>query len=94
MGFAAYFLVVRDIVRPSSRTCGRGSGAASLVAYCLNITNVCPLKHNLYFERFLNPGRTDPPDIDVDFPWDERDQVIGELTIANRVLKKTTDGLY
>lgn len=75
MGFAAYFLVVGDIVRPSSRTCGRGSGAASLVAYCLNITNVCPLKHNLYFERFLNPGRRDAPDIDVDFAWDERDAV-------------------
>ncbi len=75
MGFAAYFLVVRDIVRPRSRTCGRGSGAASLVAYCLNITNVCPLKHNLYFERFLNPGRRDAPDIDVDFAWDERDAV-------------------
>ena len=75
MGFSAYFLVVRDIVRPSSRTCGRGSGAASLVAYCLDITNVCPIKHNLYFERFLNPGRSDPPDIDVDFAWDERDAV-------------------
>jgi len=75
MGFSTYFLVVRDIVRPSSRTCGRGSGAASLVAYCLGITNVCPVKHNLYFERFLNPGRTDPPDIDVDFAWDERDAV-------------------
>jgi error-prone DNA polymerase len=73
MAFASYFLVVRDIVRPSSRTCGRGSGAASLVAYCLGITNVCPIKHNLYFERFLHPGRTDPPDIDVDFAWDERD---------------------
>ncbi len=73
MGFATYFLVVRDIVGPGSRTCGRGSGAASLVAYCLGITNVCPIKHNLYFERFLNPGRTDPPDIDVDFAWDERD---------------------
>ena len=76
MGFAAYFLIVRDIVALSPRTCGRGSGAASLVAYCLGITNVCPLKHNLYFERFLNPGRTDPPDIDVDFAWDERDAVI------------------
>jgi len=73
MDFSSYFLVVRDIVRPSSRICGRGSGAASLVAYCLGITNVCPVKHNLYFERFLNPGRTDPPDIDVDFAWDERD---------------------
>jgi error-prone DNA polymerase len=73
MNFCAYFLVVQDIVRRSPRTCGRGSGAASLVAYCLGITNVCPVKHNLYFGRFLNPGRTDPPDIDVDFAWDERD---------------------
>ncbi len=75
-GFSSYFLVVRDIVRPVSRTCGRGSAAASLVAYCLRITNVCPLRHNLYFERFLNPGRTDPPDIDIDFAWDERDRVL------------------
>jgi DNA polymerase-3 subunit alpha/error-prone DNA polymerase len=75
MGFCAYFLIVRDIVRHSPRTCGRGSGAASLIAYSLGITNVCPLKHNLYFERFLNPGRSDPPDIDVDFAWDERDDV-------------------
>ena len=76
MGFSSYFLVVRDIVTQSPRICGRGSGAASLVAYCLGITNVCPVKHNLYFERFLNPGRKDPPDIDVDFAWDERDDVI------------------
>ncbi len=76
MGFSAYFLIVRDIVALSPRTCGRGSGAASLVAYCLGITNLCPLKHNLYFERFLNPGRTDPPDIDVDFAWDERDGIL------------------
>jgi len=76
MDFSDYFLVVRDIIAHSPRTCGRGSGAASLVAYCLGITNVCPLKHNLYFERFLNPGRTDPPDIDVDFAWDERDGVL------------------
>ena len=76
MGFGAYFLIVRDIIQRSPRTCGRGSGAASLVAYCLGITNVCPLKHNLYFERFLNPGRKDPPDIDVDFAWDERDEVL------------------
>ena len=76
MGFSSYFLVVRDIVSLSPRTCGRGSGAASLVAYCLNITNVCPVRYNLYFERFLNPGRTDPPDIDVDFAWDERDAVL------------------
>ncbi|MFZ1986303.1 MAG: DNA polymerase III subunit alpha, partial [Desulfatitalea sp.] len=76
MHFSAYFLIVRDIVQRSPRTCGRGSGAASLVAYCLGITNVCPVKYNLYFGRFLNPGRKDPPDIDVDFAWDERDAVI------------------
>ena len=76
MGFSPYFLVVRDIVAASPRTCGRGSGAASLVAYCLGITNVCPIRYNLYFGRFLNPGRDDPPDIDVDFAWDERDRVI------------------
>jgi error-prone DNA polymerase len=76
MGFSSYFLVVRDIVTQSHRICGRGSGAASLVAYCLGITNVCPVKYNLYFERFLNPGRKDPPDIDVDFAWDERDNVL------------------
>jgi error-prone DNA polymerase len=74
--FSAYFLVVDDIVSRSPRICGRGSGAASLVAYCLGITNVCPVKHNLYFERFLNPDRSDPPDIDIDFAWDERDAVL------------------
>lgn len=87
MGFSSYFLVVRDIVhrkgadgrRTKRRICGRGSGAASLVAYCLDITNVCPIKYNLYFERFLNPGRTDPPDIDIDFAWDERDNVLAEV---------------
>jgi DNA-directed DNA polymerase III PolC len=79
MGFSSYFLVVRDIVGPVARTCGRGSGAASLVAYCLGITNVCPVRHNLYFERFLNPGRSDPPDIDIDFAWDERDRVLASV---------------
>ncbi|MFH2093794.1 MAG: DNA polymerase III subunit alpha [Pseudomonadota bacterium] len=74
--FCEYFLVVQKIVRQASRICGRGSGAASIVAYCLGITNVCPIKHNLYFERFLNPDRTDPPDIDIDFAWDERDAIL------------------
>jgi error-prone DNA polymerase len=82
MDFAGYFLVVRDIVKLSPRICGRGSAAASLVAYSLKITNICPVKHNLYFERFLNPGRTDPPDIDIDFAWDERDDIL------RRVLKR------
>lgn len=92
MGFSSYFLVVRDIVhrrgpdgrRKKRRICGRGSGAASLVAYCLEITNVCPLKYNLYFERFLNPGRSDPPDIDIDFSWDERDEVLAEVLGEHR----------
>jgi DNA polymerase-3 subunit alpha/error-prone DNA polymerase len=75
-GFAPYFLVMDDIVKMSPRTCGRGSGAASLVAYSLGITNVDPIKYHLYFERFLNPARTDPPDVDVDFAWDERDDLI------------------
>jgi error-prone DNA polymerase len=75
-GFAPYFLVVRDIVQQSARTCGRGSAAASLVSYCLGITHVEPITHDLFFERFLNEGRSDPPDIDVDFPWDERDAIL------------------
>ncbi len=75
-GFSHYFLVVEEISKQSERTCGRGSAAASLVAYCLGITHVDPIKHNLFFERFLNEGRTDPPDIDLDFPWDERDAIL------------------
>ena len=75
-GFSDYFLVVRDIVRRASRSCGRGSAAASVVSYALGITDVDPIRHGLYFERFLNPGRADPPDIDVDFAWDERDGLL------------------
>ena len=74
--FADYFLVVQDIVKQSPRTCGRGSAAASVVSYCLGITHVDPVKHDLFFERFLNEGRVDPPDIDVDFAWDERDAIL------------------
>ena len=77
--FAHYFLVVEEIVREAPRTCGRGSVAASIVSYCLGITHVDPLKHHLFFERFLNPGRHDPPDIDIDFPWDERDGILDRI---------------
>jgi DNA polymerase-3 subunit alpha/error-prone DNA polymerase len=77
--FTDYFLVVRDIARKASRTCGRGSAAASIVSYCLGITDVDPIRHSLYFERFLNPGRKDPPDIDVDFAWDERDELLAKV---------------
>lgn len=80
LGFAAYFLVVWDIVRfarsRSIRCAGRGSAAGSIVAYLLNITHVCPLKYNLLFERFLNPERQGMPDIDIDFDSARRDEVI------------------
>jgi DNA polymerase III alpha subunit len=75
-GFADYFLVVKDIVEQGPTHCGRGSVANSIVSYCLGITHVEPLGAGLLFERFLNPERKDPPDIDLDFPWDERDNVL------------------
>jgi DNA polymerase III alpha subunit len=75
-GFSSYFLVVRDIVQQCPRTCGRGSAASSIVSYLLGITHVDPLRYTLFFERFLNRGRKDPPDIDVDFPWDEREATL------------------
>jgi DNA-directed DNA polymerase III PolC len=75
-GFADYFLVVRDIVRNGPTHCGRGSVANSVVSYCLGITHVDPISSRLVFERFLNLERRDPPDIDLDFPWDERDKVL------------------
>jgi error-prone DNA polymerase len=87
-GFADYFLVVHDFVKHSPYTCGRGSAAASLVSYLLFITHVDPLKHRLFFERFLNKARPDPPDIDVDFPWDTRDDILEY--IFKRYTKKNT----
>jgi len=78
-GFTDYFLVVADIVQDAPITCGRGSAAASLVSYLLGITHVDPIRHQLFFGRFLSPNRRDFPDIDVDFPWDERDQVLDSL---------------
>jgi error-prone DNA polymerase len=75
-GFTDYFLVVADIVHQSPITCGRGSAAASLVSYLLGITHVDPIRHRLFFGRFLSANRRDFPDIDVDFPWDERDEVL------------------
>jgi DNA-directed DNA polymerase III PolC len=81
-GFAAYFLLVEDLVKAlrheglPTRICGRGSGAASLVSYALRLSNVDPVATNLMFERFLTKERVDPPDMDIDFAWDERDRVI------------------
>ena len=79
LGFSSYFLITWDIIRYSMSRgfyhVGRGSGANSIVAYCLKITDVDPIKLNLYFERFLNPRRTSPPDFDIDYSWRDRDQV-------------------
>jgi len=80
LGFSEYFLVVREIVQYARRrgapVAGRGSGASSLVAYVLGITNVCPIAYDIPFERFLHEGREDFPDLDVDFCWRIRDEVI------------------
>ena len=80
LGFAPYFLIVKDIVdychREHIPCVGRGSAADSLVSYVLQITQVDPLRHKLYFERFLNPERSDPPDIDLDICWKNRDRVL------------------
>ncbi|RCH56868.1 DNA polymerase III subunit alpha [Mucilaginibacter hurinus] len=79
LDFCAYFLITWDIIRYSSSQgyyhVGRGSGANSIVAYCLKITEVDPIELNLYFERFLNAQRTSPPDFDIDYSWDEREDV-------------------
>lgn len=80
LGFSSYFLITWDIIRYSMSRgyyhVGRGSGANSVVAYCLRITDVCPIELDLYFERFLNPKRKSPPDFDIDFSWKERDDVL------------------
>jgi DNA-directed DNA polymerase III PolC len=79
LGFSAYFLITWDIIRYSLARgfyhVGRGSGANSVVAYCLKITDVDPIELNLYFERFLNPKRSSPPDFDIDYSWREREEV-------------------
>src|SRR5579863_3601232 len=82
MGFAGYFLIVADFIRWARENGvpvgpGRGSGAGSLVAYSLRITDLDPLEHELLFERFLNPERVSMPDFDIDFCMEGRDRVIG-----------------
>jgi DNA polymerase III subunit alpha len=81
MGFAGYFLVVWDFIHYARSHGiavgpGRGSSAGSLVAYCLGITNIDPMRYGLLFERFLNPERISMPDMDIDFADDRRDEVI------------------
>ncbi len=84
MDFCNYFLVVWDYVKFAKKNdiymSVRGSAAGSLVSYCLGITNIDPLKYDLYFERFLNPERISMPDIDIDFEYTKRDMVIKYCT--------------
>lgn len=83
LGFSGYFLITWDIVQYSIRQgflhIGRGSGANSIVAYCLGITDICPLELDLYFERFLNLNRKTPPDFDIDWSWKERDIILAYI---------------
>ena len=82
MGFPGYFLIVQDYIKGAREELGvsvgpgRGSAAGSVVAYCLKITDVDPLKYDLLFERFLNPDRISLPDIDTDFDDDGRGKVL------------------
>ncbi len=85
MKYSSYFLIVADYIKWAKKNDipvgpGRGSGAGSLVAWCLSITDVDPIKFNLIFERFLNPDRISMPDFDIDFCEDKRDQVFEYLT--------------
>jgi DNA polymerase-3 subunit alpha len=84
MGFASYFLIVWDFIDWAKRNDipigpGRGSAAGSIVSYCLGITELCPIEHELFFERFLNPERVSMPDIDVDISQNQRKKVIEYL---------------
>jgi len=85
MGYAPYFLIVEDFIKYAKTNNipvgpGRGSAAGSLVSYCLDITEIDPLKYGLLFERFLNPERISMPDIDVDFCQDKRGEVISYVS--------------
>jgi DNA-directed DNA polymerase III PolC len=80
LNFSGYFLITWDIIRYSNSMglmhVGRGSGANSIVSYCLGITDICPLELDLYFERFLNLNRKSPPDFDIDWSWQDRDTIL------------------
>jgi len=85
MGFAGYFLIVSDFINYAKKKDipvgpGRGSAAGSLVAYAIGITNIDPIRYNLFFERFLNPDRISMPDIDTDFCPEGRDEIIRYVT--------------
>lgn len=80
LNFCGYFLITWDIIEYSKRMgfmhVGRGSGANSIIAYCIGITDICPLELDLYFERFLNLNRKSPPDFDIDWSWKNRDTIL------------------
>ncbi|MCD0477787.1 DNA polymerase III subunit alpha [Chryseobacterium sp. LC2016-29] len=80
LNFCGYFLITWDIIQYSKRMgfmhVGRGSGANSIVSYCIGITDICPLELDLYFERFLNLNRKTPPDFDIDWSWKNRDTIL------------------
>ena len=85
MNYSGYFLIVSDYIKWAKQNKipvgpGRGSGAGSLVAWCLSITDIDPIKFNLIFERFLNPDRISMPDFDIDFCEEKRDLVFEYLT--------------
>ncbi len=88
MGFAGYFLIVSDFIKAGRELGvfvgpGRGSAAGSVVAYCIGITNIDPIKYNLLFERFLNPDRKSMPDIDTDFDDEGRYNAFMAMRSAN-----------
>lgn len=96
MGFANYFLIVYDYIKYAKQNKilvgpGRGSAAGSLVSYSLGITDIDPIKYDLLFERFLNKERATMPDIDTDFPFDKRDEVINY--VVNKYGKKQVAGI-
>jgi error-prone DNA polymerase len=80
LNFSGYFLITWDIIQYSNRMgfmhIGRGSGANSIISYCLGITDICPIELDLYFERFLNLNRKTPPDFDIDWSWQDRDTIL------------------
>lgn len=100
MGYVDYFLIVWDFINYAKENDipvgpGRGSAAGSIVAYCLKITNIDPIRYNLLFERFLNPERVSMPDIDVDFCFERRQEVIdyvGRKYGADKVVQIVTFG--
>ena len=101
LGFVDYFLVVGAIISEARRrripTVGRGSGAGSIVSYALGITNVDPIRYGLYFERFLHRLRKDLPDLDIDFCWKRRDEIIDwvyEAYGADRVAMISTHNTF